>query len=287
MANRPKGTAGALFLQKISGSGAVANGTQYYIPVTGVQISDPENVAYVPMMNKDMFLANAVKGQRTASISFQTLLKSSYCIPALFASLTGSFDSGNDADIWAICVLDGSTGGAWTTTILDGCKLMGMSISHSAAGGGIGVGFSFLAQNASGTTSFTTTGNPDAGFMLDSSMVDYGGSATADLVDGWNINLMRAQAYDQFTNPGLYIPAGISSGQLGGTLTLSQSPLYSISPTATFTIRLGPNGSPLMTITNKVNLDANVRNLGPSLGSHRREYTLVNLSTGGNPCIFS
>lgn len=297
MPNVPKNPVGYVLMKKTAGGATPAVGTQLLIPVIATQPRNPLNNQYPQGVNKSMFTTNLIKGTKTPSIAFQSYLKTSYVTPAFLTSLIDSFDTNQDSDTWAIYLNDGTQSATWSNRIFDGCKCAAMQIAHSKAAGGTTIECAFLAQTASGSTSFTLTGlNPDAGEFFNSSQVDYGGlfnidgsglaGSTADFVRGWRLNLMHGQAYNMYSN-GTLDPAAVSSGKYGGTVQLEQTPLYAISPSSSFVVRIGPSGSPAVTATCLVNLDEDVYDVAGGFGTLLRTYTLYDNSAGGNPCVFS
>lgn len=285
-ANLVKNFLGYMQLQKTAGSGAVVNGTTFQIPFNSMQPRDPKNNAYPNPVNKDAFPSIVILGKRTPSLSFTAFLKSSWCSAALFNSLLTAFDANNDADEWAIKINDGSTGGAWSNRIFDGCRLSALSFAQSAASGGVLVSFGFLAKTGQGSTVFGAASNPDAGFLVDVSQIDFGGAPTANLVRGYQIACLRGTAYEMFFN-GTYYPDATASGMLGGQLILEQSPKYTVSPGSSFVARLGPIGTPILTATMLVNPDEDVYDIAPGFGDIFRRYSLIDISAGGAPVLFS
>lgn len=321
--------AGYVVIKKTAGNGPVANGTQAVIPIVSSQPRDPKNNQYPTVVNKTANPSTIILGKRTPSISFSTYLKSSW--PAAFETSPGAGDglanflsslikdTGNPTDLtgvtnwetdeYAILLNDGTQGGTWSSRIFDGCKCQQMTISCNSQGGGINMELSFLAASASGATSFNVASiNPDAGYFYDTSDIDFGGlftlnvgnglyygisgSATADLVRAFRLNLLRGQAYNMFFN-GTLNPAGVSSGMFGGTLQIEQSPLYTHSPSSQFTARIynssASGGSPQrdLTIACVINNDEDVLDETTQFGNLIRTYTLIDSSTGGDPAAFS
>ena len=300
-ANTSKQFIGYVIGKKTGGTGSPAVGTYLYIPITGLRPRDPENNQYPAMVNKTAFPSVKILGKRTPSLEWSTYLSSSWATSAILTSLIASFDANNDADTWAWFVNDGTTGGTWSNRVFDGCKGVALSLAASASGGGIGVNFGCIAQSAQGTTSFSgSTYSTDAGLRYDVSNLDYGGNftigggagtgTTADLVRGWRASIIRGGSYDFFFNGTLY-PAATSSGMMGGTFQLEQSPLYSVSPGTSAVIRIGAASggvvTPSITMTLKMSHDEDVLDLDAGFGDLFRGFTLIDTSAGGANIAFS
>lgn len=294
MSNTPKNFLGYVQGKKLVGTGSPAVGTQVNIPVHSVNPRNPLNNIYSLMMNKAGFNAIVTRGRNTPSIGFSTSLKTSWCAgsgagAAILTSLISSFDTNagslNDADSWAWHTNDGTTGGSWSDRYFDTCRGAAMSLACSGSGGAISMDYAALAKTGAGSTSFSAY-STDTGSMLDVSQVDFGASPAADLVDGWRVNLLRGEAYSMFFAQS-YDPYDVDSGAFGGTLELVQSPQYTLTPGSSLVIRIGPIGSPVLTLTMKVNFDEPVYDMSGGLGRIIRRYTLIDTASGGNPCVFS
>jgi hypothetical protein len=272
--------------KKTGGTNLPPIGTEIMIPVTAIRPRDPKNNVYPPAVNKSAFPSLIILGRRTPSIGWSTFLKSSWLTPAMLTSLISAFDVNGDGDMWSWLINDGTTGELWSERVFDGCRGVMLSMSGSGAGGGIALDYSAIAMTAQGTTTFATPTGPDCGYEIDVSEVDFGATPSADLVTGWRLNAVRGGSYDMFYNGSLY-PSGSSSGMLGGNFQLEQSPKYTVSPGAGITVRLGPIGSPILTVNALLNNDEDVYDVAAGFGSVLRTYTLIDTIDCGNPLGFS
>ena len=283
--NVTKGFAGYAYLQKVSGSGAVIYGTEIEIPYLSAQITKPENNVYPPLVNNAVSPAVYIQGKHTPGWSLSTLAKVSWFTPAFLNSLIVTPDANYDTDLWNLMLYEAGA------EKLDGCRCGALSLSWSAAGGGIGVEMGGIGTLQDGTAVFSGTGAVDPGAMIASANIDFGGSATAALVRGWQLMIARPQQWDMFENgANVRDPRGVSTGQIGGSVAIELSAASgAVIPTDTFTVRFysPANGALLLTATAKLNLDNPIRPRNVGFGNKRYEYTLINASTGAVPVTFS
>jgi hypothetical protein len=273
-------------IKKTAGTGTPAIATQFNIPVTSVNPRTPLNNVYPMMENKNQYPANSIRGRNTPSCGFSTYLKTSWVTAALMNSLISQFDTNNDGDAYAIHLNDGTTAGTYSDVYFEGAKGSVLTLSGAGAGGGVAMSWAALAASTTQVATYTAF-SVDPGALLDASQIDFGASATADLVETWTLRLLRGAAYTMFFNAGSYDPFAVDCGAFGGSVDLIQSPQFTLSPGTSFIIRIGPIGSPVLTATCTLNRDEDIYDRDIGMGRIVRRYTCVNLATGANPVVFS
>lgn len=288
--NTPKNFLGYLIAQNAATSAEVVIPTIEQAPV------NPANNMYPGQINKAAWLTQMCRGRNTPGLSFSTHLHTSWVTPALLASFITSFDGNNDSQAYNFLLNDGASSGQDTTSNYNiekhgGARCAQMVISGMSTGPQ-SIDLAFLSGTANFGGAFTSTGGTQVGQCYDAASLDFSG--TADLVDGFKINIMRGQAYAMFFVPGSYDPAGVDSGMVGGTLELIQSPSYTLSPGSIFTVRYfatpsaaAAGTSPILTITCRINQDAKVYTRRASMGRVRKIYTLADVTAGLAPVVFS
>jgi len=273
-----KGYRGYMYLKKIDGDGPLLDNEEVLIPYMEAAPEAPYNDTYMPVVNKATGPSIIVRGKITPSISVRTIAKPSWFTADLINSMLLTRDANFDTDVFAAKLVEL---GESAPTVYDTFRVGGLSLSHNAAGGPLGVEFSGIAATSAGVTVFTGTGEADAGLAYDAAAVDY--NSTAELVRAWRLNLMCPQSYDMFSNRSRY-PSGVSTGQISGTLELEFSSKAAVVPTSTMTIRIYDSSDVLqITLTVNLNLDVPRRIRSVGLGNKIHAYTLINSSTGAIP----
>lgn len=276
--NISRGFLGSVIMQKISGSGAMGSGTsnQVIIPVFSFEPRDPYNYSYPPLVNKLAYQNTTVLGKRTPSANLATAAKASWFTSTILNSLIVTPDANGDTDVFAFSD-DSNTG---TTRIYDACRCAALSLSGRNGGGPINVEGGFLVKSAQGTTTFATTVT-DGGALISGCAVDFGSTATATLVRAWRLNLIRGLNYDMWVDNTQYAD-DTSSGMLGGTLQLEQSPKATVQPSATVTLRFATTIASTTKIVNiacALNLDEDYQPHVNAVGNLVKTYTLLTTTT--------
>lgn len=273
-------------VKKISGSGAVSNGTQINIPAALVSPRNPVNIGYPGVINASAYPTVSIVGKKTPSISIATYIKSSWFTANFLNSLIVTVDSNYDSDLWSVAVTDESL----VERVYDDCRCSMVRLAQSGIGGPISFEATFVAtygeNEKSVPATFTDVTSGSTGSLVDVAHVDF--NSTATHVKSWELVLARTQAPQYFVDGTLYASC-IASGPLGGSLTLSQSPNATTVPTTAFTARVFtagdvPDGTKV-TIACQTQLDELIRDHEPSLGVAVRNYSLIGLS--GIPVVIS
>lgn len=281
-ANVTHGFAGYLEGKKVSGSGTFTG--QLVIPYIETITDDPSNNTYMPMVNKALGPSLFVKGKHTPSLQIRTCLMSAWATVNALKSFIITTDANSDTDLWAFRSYEEDT------EILDGCRCAALSLAAEASGGPVACDMAWLVTTTAGSTSFTGSGGSQFGEVYNAGQIDFGGTATADLVRSWRMNIARPNAYDFFFNRS-YFANDISSGQAGGTFSLVQSAKAATIPSAAITIRLytGDPGSQTlaMTLACNINLDTKRRARNVGFGMVERYYSMIDTAAGGVPVTIS
>jgi hypothetical protein len=283
-ANTERGFIGYGKLKKTGGSGPFTNAAEASIPAMQWIPRSPLNNSYPPMVNKSAYPGLVVLGVRTPSVGIRTCMKSSWCTAALLNSLVFTSDTYGDNDAFGIIVNAGET-----TRVYDNARCAAISLAGAAAGGPVAMEFGFLASTDVGATTFAGY-TADAGQLINRAQIDFGSSATANLVRSFRISWVRGVGYDMYYNQ-TYYPSDTSSGMFGGTLALEMSSKATVIPSTAGTIRFftGVPGSLslYMTMAFLLNLDEEVHDVDVGPGVLVRSYSLIDLSAAGNPSTVS
>ena len=261
------------------------------LPYMAASPMNPSNDSYIPSVNKSVGPSIVVRGMYTPGITIQTIPLESWLtaanLNAMFVTADGNYDTGE----YVAHLVE--PGGAELK--IAGLRWGALSLAHSAAGGMLQCEIGGICTSVADSTSWVGTGTIVPGQAFGPSQVNYNG--TAAKVRGWKLDLIRAQAYDMFsggvagtgttTNR---VPAGTSTGQIGGTFSLEYSPATGTTvPTTSVTIRLlkASDASTHLTITLDLNLDTPVRSYTTGFGTQVNTYTLIDYANGGSPITFS
>ena len=294
--NTSKNFKGYAKCQQVGIDGSI--GTETSMPTLAIRPRNPTNNIYSAGMNAAGWITNFVRGRNTPAFGLSSYLHSSYAGGAAGVALLNAFITTTDANMdsgrfnWLFN--DGTTGQNYSNRVFGGAGCSAMVISGQNTGPTL-IETAWLAASGNGSATFSAY-TPIAGQNFDAAMVDFNGNA--DLVDGYQVSIMRGQAYAMFFNPGSYDPAGVDTGMLGGTLTLVQSPEYTISPGSTFKIRWYAAGTskstiqagtatPILCLNLKINFDEEVYEEAAGMGRVSRRYTLADVSSGTIPAYFS
>ena len=274
---------GWCILRKTGGSGPLSVGTQIMVPCDHIICNNPTNTTYPLLINADASVSNAVLGKRTPNVTLQTAVKTSWWSANLLNSLLMSSDSDGNTDMYAVGIFDGAA-----MRVFDGARCAGMTLGANAAGGATGIELPFLARYDSaqpGTPSPTTFTTPtvDPGYLLPVSQINF--ANTADLVSAVQLQILRGQGYLPFFDQSLYM-GGIGSGVATGTMSISQSPTATTTPSSGAILQVGTTGAGVQ-FACSLNLDNFKRDYMASLGSMADIYSLVDLSGAGNIVVIS
>ncbi len=234
---------GRVVLKKLAGAGPVATGTQIVAPHAAARPRNPSNTVYLTGINSAGYPSGSVAGKRTPSCVITTVVKTSSFFSAnLVNSLILAVDGGGNTDVWSILLDD-----LYQPAIYDGAKCVLFRLQQSARGGAMNLTLGFNAMYGDSEnpgTLFTPTvfssGAGDPGQVTDVTKVSLAGEA--DLVQGFTLELRRPQSWVNYDDGGLF-PAGISSGVLTGTLTLTQGVKFSATWGSSAAINIGQTGA--------------------------------------------
>lgn len=283
-------------LKYISGDAASTTGT-LFIPVTRTVPLNPDNNAYPGVINVTSYPSARVKGKKTPSVSMTAPYKASWVSANLINGLVGLVGTDNLTNKYAIGVKDDRSGGLRTW---DWSRCSMVQFSQQAIGGPIMVQMDFMSRWGDGempnntllddgeTTPATTTfSSPatDAGQDMDTSKVSFSGLTN---VRSWTLTLMRGQVHNCFIDKTYYCK-DIVSTMFSGVFSVDQDLNGTlISDTGTATITIGPastTGS--ITVAMALARDNHTYPEDIGLGNLTSVYSLINLSTGGNPCVIA
>lgn len=275
---------GWVVLKKTAGSGPLGVGTQVFIPADKISTSSPTNTSYPLLINADASISNAVLGKATPSLVIETAWKSSWASANLINSLviaTNPVDGTTDQ--FAVGIFDGVE-----LRVFDGARCPGITVSAAAGGGPVGIQIPFMClydskYPRSGQPAATSFSAPtvDAGYLTPISQVSF--ASTADLVTGVQLSIIRAQGYQPFFDQTLLM-ANIATGIQTGSLSISQSPTATTTPSSGFIFQIGAAGAGVQ-FAGSINLDSPTRNYMPSIGSMGFAYSLVDLSGNGSSVV--
>lgn len=277
---------------------------QMIVPASSARPRNPYNNAYMPSINNTQYPSLVVQGKRTPSLYWQACYKYSWVTAANINSWLFNQTAG-DTDTWSWGLYQATAG---IMRRYDYAKCMQFDMGQSAAGGPINCSTAWdvaLAQDASsdplaaslqgvglapsGVTSWNgynfptwTTPTTDPGQLANVAQCSWSG---VNQVRSWRATLIRGQMPANFID-GTPFAADITSGMFSGVLTIEQSPSASsvISSTGTPVLTIGTTGLGGIGITFIVSADDLVQSKESAFGTVVRTYSLIALSTGGNPC---
>jgi hypothetical protein len=302
---------GRIVLQKTGGTASgLPVGTLIVIPSARISPSNPLNNSYPGVINSTSYPSQKVCGKRTPSVALTANVKASWINSVLLQSLLLNTDGQGQTDRFSILLDDN-----YNPRTYDWCRCAHFSLYQTSQGGPImcEIGFvarfgdselHYLAGLAGGTTinmpsgevlidsaplaSYTPT-VPDAGYLDDVSVVDFGSVPTMSLVRSWRLNILRGQGHVPFMDQVPWM-ADVASGMLGGTLMIEQSPVAAaVVPGTAATIRLHINrlgassGPKALSISMLLSQDTQQLDQDISMGNMVRTFTLIDLAAGGNP----
>jgi hypothetical protein len=268
------GARGSVIIKKISGSGALAAGTEIVIPSAMVQPVNPLNNSYPGAINSTDNESLKLRGNKTPGISIRTFAKTSFLTAALLNSLILTLDSAGNTDKFAIQVKS-----QYRTRPYTIARCNQIVESQQASGGAVVLDLSFACVYGDGEdpnpVTFATTATPDGGSLIDKSQV--GWASTADQVKGHTLTASRVQA-PQFSDNGTLYAEDISSGPFAGSLMLTQSDTATTIPGSSCIIQIGTTGFGVAIACN-LNLDAPFTPQDFGFVMHNSGYHLFNNGT--------
>lgn len=278
-ANVTKGHRGFMYLKKTTATA----GAEFQIPYTSVTVMNPTNDTYIPSVNRTSGPSVVVRGVPTPGISVRVVPMEGWFTKANLDLMFITEDATiNDTPDWSVKLLE--TNGPQID--IANLKWGALSITHSSSGNMLGVELGGICTTLAGTA-LSGTAATVAGTTFGPASVQYGAAPAAAIshVRGWSLNIIRAQAYDIFSGgpaggTPTTGPQGVSTGQIGGTLTIDQSPnsaaVMAASGDKVRLIILKPStGAAQVSIDCYVNLDAPVRSFTTGFGTQSNTYTLL------------
>jgi len=310
---RPYAGYGALLKRGGSVAGGLSTvgasgGEQRNIFLTNVTPLNPTNNIYPPGINASSFPSVVVPGKLTPSVLLQACLKpynagtgKGWADAALFNSLI-NVDGTLNTDLFCFGIKDERSSGGFGAglRLWDWSRCELLQFQSDAVGGPVMVTMGFrsrwgdIRSNAAfygqtnATTgevypdapSFTTPSGADAGQLSAVADIDFrsgtssaGSASTLTDVKRWVLTLMRGQMfefeYDRTKNP-----KDISSRMFSGVFEVHQNPNTSAYITG-------------MKIDLAVNADNMVQEHNVQAGVLVTSFSLVDLSTGGNPAAIT
>lgn len=301
MANRTTPFIGGVYLKNVTDGDTVI-----MLPTANAMPRDPDEVGYLGLSNASAFPSVCVFGMLTPFFTITVPAKASWFTEAFIKDLVFDIDAENNTDEWAVCFYDGSTidygNGANGKRIFEGCRCASVSV-RMGTGGAILCDITMFARygdrvtTAGGTPyqpgrpAYTTVfdslaGTPDAGQAYGVNDVVFDAGAGVTHVTSCGFTLNRGQGHLLYMN-GTFFPTEVGSGMFSGDTSLEQSPTGTSTLTG-FAVAIGKrlagdaNGT-IFTMTLKRNERIQDQNIGN--GRVVRSYTMINTSSGGNPCV--
>lgn len=292
--NQPKGFLGwgVAKVMTVGGVNPIDN-TEYKFPIPIVNPRNPFNITYVPVVNASAGPSVKVTGKRTPSCSLRGIpLKASFAgapgttlghvlLNGLIGGSATYLDANNNTAEFVLGLNNGNT-----TRYYESAKCTSLSLYQTAMPGPALMDLDFISirGDSEGTSETVTTPTVDAGNLYDTTSVDFGSSPTAAPVYSWRFTVLRPQAYQMACDGTLYSDT-IQTGGIGGMFSFVTTPIGSVVPSTSVTIRLGASAAGIV-ITGNLSLDETAQDIAPSLGTQMHSYTLFN-AAGGYPFTFA
>ena len=296
---------GYISLIKKSGdaSGGLANAQQRFPIALSAVPSNPRNHGYPGVINYTSYVANRVKGKRTPSVTITAPAKprvgagNGWLDAALIKSLMYTGATVKDSDLWSIGLQDDYSNPA----VWENARCRAFTLAQDADSGSVIATMAFISQfgdlpideppstdsqyDALGhATTHTAPSAPDAGECTNIAETSFSG---LDGVRAWTLSLVRTQIHERYIDGSLW-PSGIRSGPASGILTIEQTPnaTTQVADSGDITIQIATNktsGTGRFSITCKAVLDTDVLPYENAHGNLVRQYSMVDLATGGIP----
>jgi hypothetical protein len=308
------GFTGWVAAMKRSGTagGGLSNGAQRNILSLEVNPSSPRNNSYMNVVNRGGYPNSVVIGRGSPALQIHTYLKpynSTATLPgsigwsdaAFFNSCLG-LGTDNNTDLFDFALNDEIVQRQYNW---GRCGMV--ELSGSAVSGPIATRLAYNCRwgdTANGTPecpygttlasgevipaapTFTTPGYPDAGLAANVIATSITGM---NAVKSFNVMIIRPQT-PQYHFNGDRAPEDIVSSQLSGLLTVEQESDASTVASSTCTINFCTDKTSTtgrFSLSLLLNLDNMVENVIPGIMSTVRTYSLFDISSGGNPCVFA
>jgi hypothetical protein len=274
---QPKGFLGWVGLKKEAGQTGAgpAVGTIYSFPTGRAQPRNPNNIGYLSTINAAGAVSVKVAGKKTPTVTIEGVpLKASFFTAQFVNSLIGGsssyLDTNFNSDRYLIGINNGST-----TRYYSGCMCQSIRIYWAAPGGPMmDLQFIAVAGDSENSPGSITTPSTDGGTALGIADVDF--NSTVDAVYSGSILIARPQAW-QFEADGTLYSDTIQSGQVGGMFTYMTSPLASVVPSTSATVRFKISATPTyVTFALNLSQDETSEDVQAALGVNGRAYTLFN-----------
>jgi len=276
---------GGLQIQKTAGqiSPGEALATVHNIAIVGADPRNPYNFAYPPVTNASAGPVNGVQGKRTPFFPLTTCAKSSWFTAQLLNDLIGGtnayLDTGLNTSEYALNLSEPILG----NRRFSNCKCAGLDIDYIAAGGPVMVNMTFtgLYGDDEGTPPSFSAYSRDAGLDIDTSLVAITG---ADQIDRMTVSLVRVQQNQLYSNGTLYGTA-VTSGGIGGIVTIYQSATFTQTASTTITFQVGA-----VSLQFAINLDNPVKAWSMGRSTWVKQYSMVDFSgtfASGYPCLIT
>ena len=286
---------GYVAVMKKSGTASVlATGSQINIPTVHTVPLNPDNNSFPGVIATSSYPSERVKGMKTPTVSITACYKPSWCTANLFNSLI-NIGTNNATDVFSIAFKDDNSG---SLRIWDDAKCERLQFQQNAMGGPLMVTMDFKARfgdseapygatdaatgSAYGSApAFATPGSVDSGELYGMADTVLTGLTT---VRAYTLTLMRGQAFLPYFN-GTRYASQIATTMFSGGMSVDQDPGGTlISNTGTAVIAIGPAATAgSIVLTAAVVRDDNTYPFDISIGNLSSRYSLVSLSTGGNP----
>lgn len=325
MATRPfDGWTVLNFAGNVSGNGGLSAVQRTIIVTQGIPMN-PDNKSYQGVVNNTSYPSTATLGMRTPSVRLTACMKPAdntaspntigWADAGIFNSLLNVNTSTQQTDqVDCFFKDDTSTQRLWGW---GRCEMV--QFQWDAVGGPCMVTMGFknrfgdaIAEAVYGKTFVDTNFNPgsvptitapsgaDAGQLTNDAQIDFAG--TLSDVSRFTLTLLRGQRwrsragsyYNNASAPGhILYPAEIDSGMFSGVLTVDQDPdaATTVETTnGTVTINFNTDKTSAtgrFKIDMKVDRNNKVYPVEAGFGNITRTYSLVNLTTGGNPAVFT
>jgi hypothetical protein len=234
---------GRVVLRKLAGTGPMAAGIQVVLAHCGATPKNPTNSTLLAGINGRDFPAGVVAGKRSPTLAITAVVRAGIDFTAdLINSLMLSTDGYGDTDVWAVLLDDLNTQEVW-----DGARCTELQLKQAAKGGPVAlrIGFACMyGESENPGTAFPLTtfsaGTSAVGSATDVTKIAFGGGA--DLVSAFALDLRRQQTHIYYDD-GTPFPSGISSGPLGGSVTLTQGVKRTASWDTAGSVNIGTAGA--------------------------------------------